>query len=270
MSFSNNMNNTPEKWGGGVNKPLHAPFAWIGGKSKLAAQIIPLMAPHQKYIEVFGGALSVFYRKEPSKIEILNDINGDLINLHRIIQTRPQSLNSCLNGLLRSREIFYAIKHRTIKPRNKIEAAAFFYFQIAASFGAKGEHFAMPKGRGAKNIYRDFRVYSRRLRRATIENLSYEKLIKEYDSEDSLFYLDPPYVGTENYYKTAGGFSRQDHQALAEILRGIKGKFMLSYNDCEPIRDLYRGFNMKELKISYSLNNAAERKSSSELLIMNY
>lgn len=270
MSFSNNMNNTPEKKRGGVNKPLHAPFAWIGGKSKLAAQIIPLMAPHQKYIEVFGGALSVFYRKEPSKIEILNDINGDLINLHRIIQTRPQSLNSCINGLLRSREIFYAIKHRTIKPRNKIEAAAFFYFQIAASFGAKGDHFAMPKGRSAKNIYRDFRVYSRRLKRATIENLSYEKLIKEYDSEDSLFYLDPPYVGTENYYKTAGGFSRQDHEALAEILRGIKGKFMLSYNDCELVRELYKGFNMKELKISYSLNNAAERKSSSELLIMNY
>ena len=256
--------------GGGVNKPLHAPFAWIGGKSKLAAQIIPLMAPHQKYIEVFGGALSVFYRKEPSKIEILNDINGELINLHRIIQTRPQSLNSCINGLLRSREIFYAIKHRTIKPSNKIEAAAFFYFQIAASFGAKGEHFAMPKGRGAKNIYRDFRVYSRRLKRATIENLSYEKLIKEYDSEDSLFYLDPPYVGTENYYKTAGGFSKQDHQTLAEILRSIKGKFMLSYNDCELVRELYRGFNMKELKISYSLNNAAERKNSKELLIMNY
>ena len=80
MSFSNNMNNTPEKMGGGrVNKPLHAPVAWLGGKCKLAAQIIPLMAPHQKYIEVFGGALSVFYRKEPSKIEILNDINGDLI-----------------------------------------------------------------------------------------------------------------------------------------------------------------------------------------------
>ena len=128
----------------------------------------------------------------------------------------------------------------------------------------------MPKGRSTKNIYRDFRVYSRRLRRATIENLSYEKLIKEYDSEDSLFYLDPPYVGTENYYKTAGGFSKQDHEALAEILRGIKGKFMLSYNDCELIHDLYRGFNMKELNISYSLNNAAERKSSKELLIMNY
>lgn len=108
MSVLKDTNNTPKWGGGGVNKPLHAPFAWVGGKSKLAAQIIPLMAPHQKYIyiEVFGGALSVFYRKEPSKIEILNDINGDLINLHRIIQTRPQSLNSCLNGLLRSREIF--------------------------------------------------------------------------------------------------------------------------------------------------------------------
>ena len=128
----------------------------------------------------------------------------------------------------------------------------------------------MPKNRSAKNIYRDFSIYSRRLRRASIENLSYEKLIGQYDGADTLFYVDPPYVGTENYYKTADGFTTSDHQNLAQILKSVKAKFMLSYNDCEIVRDLYAGLNIKELEVSYSLNNAVERKTSGELLIMNF
>ena len=128
----------------------------------------------------------------------------------------------------------------------------------------------MPKNRSAKNIYRDFSIYSRRLRRASIENLSYEKLIGQYDGADALFYVDPPYVGTENYYMTVDGFTTSDHQNLAQILKSVKAKFMLSYNDCEMVRDLYAGLNIKELEVSYSLNNAVERKTSGELLIMNF
>ena len=228
------------------------------------------MPPHVKYIEVFGGALSVFYRKEPSKIEVVNDINGDLINLHRIIQTRPQSLSFYLNSMLKSREIFYGIKDGKLRPRNEIEAAAFYYYLISMSFGAKGESYAMNKRRNYGNIYRDFMVYSKRLKRASIENMSYEKLIKEYDDKDALFYLDPPYVGTESYYKTPKDFSMNDHRNLALILQSIKGKFILSYNDCELVRELYAGFRFEEAQINYSLNGAARDKVSAEVIVMNF
>ena len=250
--------------------PHSAPFAWIGGKSKLAPRIVSLMPPHVKYVEVFGGALSVFYRKEPSKIEVVNDINGDLINLHRIIQTRPQSLSFYLNSMLKSREIFYGIKDGKLRPRNEIEAAAFYFYLINMSFSAKGEYYAMSKGRGAKNIYKDFSVYSRRLKRASIENMSYEKLIKEYDDKDALFYLDPPYVGTESYYKTPKDFSMNDHRNLALILQSIKGKFILSYNDCEIVRELYAGFRFEEAQINYCLNGAVRDKVSAEVIVMNF
>lgn len=249
---------------------LKAPFAWVGGKSKLAAKIASLMPPHAKYIEVFGGALSVFYQKAPSKIEVVNDINGDLINLHRIIQIRPQSLSFYLNSMLKSREIFYGIKDGKLRPRNEIEAAAFYYYLINMSFGAKGANYAMSKRRNFGNIYRDFTVYSKRLKRASIENMSYEKLIKEYDDKDALFYLDPPYVGTESYYKTPKGFSMNDHQNLAAILRNIKGKFILSYNDCEIVREFYAGFRFEEAQINYSLNGAARDKVSAEVIVMNF
>ena len=250
--------------------PHSAPFAWIGGKSKLAPRIVSLMPPHVKYVEVFGGALSVFYRKEPSKIEVVNDINGDLINLHRIIQTRPQSLSFYLNSMLKSREIFYGIKDGKLRPRNEIEAAAFYFYLISMSFGAKGESYAMNKRRNYGNIYRDFTVYSKRLKRASIENMSYEKLIKEYDDKDALFYLDPPYVGTESYYKTPKDFSMNDHRNLALILQNVKGKFILSYNDCKIVRELYAGFRFEEARINYSLNGAARDKVSAEVIVMNF
>ncbi|AQW87912.1 adenine-specific DNA methyltransferase [Campylobacter pinnipediorum subsp. caledonicus] len=246
-----------------------AAFGWVGGKSKLAKDIIALMPKHDKYVEVFGGALSVFYQKEPSKIEVVNDINGELINLHRVIKTRPQSLSVELNNMLRSREIFYLIKDKKIKPRNNIQRAAFYFYLISLSFGAKGNNFAMCKGRNSKNIYRDFTLQSRKLKRAVIENMSYERLIKEYDSNDTLFYLDPPYVGTESYYKTPKDFNIADHKNLSYMLNNINAKFILSYNDCDLVRELYSDFIIKELNIRYTLN-AKTNKINKELLIMNF
>lgn len=247
---------------------LKAPFGWVGGKSKLAKEIASLMPKHKTYVEVFGGALSVFYAKTPSKREIVNDINSELINLHKIIRSRPASLASCLNNMIKSREIFDDIRHDKLKPRNKIEAAAFYFYRIALSFGAKGESYA--KARSAGGVYREFSLHARRLKRASIENLDFKTLIARYDTPDTLFYLDPPYVGTENYYKNTDGFGLAEHKRLAEILSGIKGKFILSYNDCELVRELYEGFKIKELKTNYSLNALSKNRDKTELLIMNF
>ena len=95
--------------------------------------------------------------------------------------------------------------------------------------------------------YIDFSVYSKRLKSATIENLSYKQLIEQCYSLDTLFYFDPPYVDTENYYKMTNGFTMIDRLNLAQILKSIKAKFMLSYNDCKIVHDLYTDLNVKEL-----------------------
>lgn len=249
-------------------KGFSAPFGWVGGKSRLAKDIITFMPRHECYVEVFGGALSVLYRKEPSKIEIVNDINGELINLHRVIKTRPLSLAYELNNMPKSREIFYDIKVGNIEPRNNIQRAAFYFYSIALSFGKKGEHFAMAKDNSGKNIYMDFNVYSKRLKRVIIENLSFDKLISNYDRKEALFYADPPYVGTESYYKSE--FGLKEHERLAGILSRIDGKFMLSYNDCKLVRELYKGYKMIELNVTYSLNARSKNRAKKELLIMNF
>lgn len=250
---------------------LKAPFAWVGGKNYLAKEIIALMPEHKSYIEVFGGALSVFYQKSASKIEVINDINDELINLHLCIRNKPQSLANVLNSMIISRKIFHMLKNKEIKPKNDLERAAFYFYLISTSFGSSMGQFAMSKQRAPKRLCRDFSLHTKRLKNASIENKSFEYILKEYDYNEALFYLDPPYVGTESYYKNVPCFGLKEHELLCDLLKNIKGKFMLSYNDCELIRELYKDFNIKELKVRYSLNNnVLKRKESKELLIMNF
>ena len=258
------------------SKKLRAPFGWVGGKSKLAKDIVDLIPhDHKTYIEVFGGALSVFYAKEKSKLEVVNDINSDLINLHRSIRTNPQTLSFYLHQLLVSREIFNDIRHKKIKPKNNIEAAAFYLYQLTQSFGSKGDNFAMSakSGRKPKDLYKSYTKWSSRLKGVTIENKSFQVLIPLYDKEDAFFYIDPPYVSTENYYKDTGGFGAVEHEKLATLLSSLKGRFLLSYNDCELVRKLYSKFNIKTTKeIEYTLGKNVHGKSKSvkEVIITNY
>lgn len=247
---------------------LKPPFAWVGGKRKLTEDVIKRFSEHKKYVEVFAGGLAVLYAKERSEIEIVNDIDDDLINLHRVIRDRPQSLSAYLDALLASRKLFCDIRDKKIVARNNIERAAHYYFLIMQSFGSKKRTFAMnAKRRKPKSLLRDFAVYSQRLRGVTIEAMDYERLIKEYDGVDTLFYLDPPYAGTERRYVN-GDFTKDDHEKLATILREIKGKFVLSYNDSSLIRELYKDFNIESVETTYILNRA-KRKRATELIITN-
>ena len=111
-----------------------------------------------------------------------------------------------------------------------------------------------------------------RLQKVIIENKDFEKLIKQYDRLGTFFYCDPPYYETENYYEDVG-FTRNDHERLANALCNIQGKFLLSYNDCQEIRDIYsrRGISIEE---TTRLSNIAQRyesgKQYAELIISNY
>jgi len=254
---------------------LKAPFGWVGGKSKLSKDIVSLIPNHKIYIEVFGGALSVLYAKEPTKLEVVNDINSELINLHRAIRNNPQTLSIYLNTLLISRELFEDIKKTKLKPRNNIERAAFYLYRLSQSFGGKGDNFAMSAkaGRKPKDIYKSYQKWSKRLKGVTIENKSFDVLIPQHDGKDAFFYLNPPYVSTESYYKNIGEFGIKEHKKLAFILKSIQGKFLLSYNDCDIIRELYGDFKIVPTKeIEYSLGKNVHKKSKrvKEVFILNY
>jgi DNA adenine methylase len=126
--------------------------------------------------------------------------------------------------------------------------------------------------RKPKNLWKDFSKWSKRLQFVTVENLSFEEMILKYDSPNTLFYLDPPYYEYEKYYK-GWWFNKSQHILLRDLLKQVKGRFILSYNDCKEIRELYKDFTVKSSKeINYTLwSNVHKRKKVvSELYITNY
>ena len=253
--------------------PLKSPIGWVGGKSKLKKEIISLFPEHSHYVEVFGWGLSVFFAKESSKLETVNDINNDLINLWQVIKNYPQSLSHYINLLFVGRVIFNNIRLKNYTPRNHIEKAAYFYYLVSQSFWSRGNNFAMSSKswRKPKNLWKSFTKWSDRFKFVTIENMSFEEILKKYDKKDTFFYLDPPYYKYENYY--AWGFKKEQHTLLRDTLKDIEWKFLLSYNDCSEVRELYKDFKIISSKeIAYTLGGSSKnrRKIVNELYIMNY
>lgn len=254
---------------------LASPFPWVGGKRLLRDDIIDIIPPHNTYIEAFAGGAWVYWGKEPSEVEVLNDINGDLINLYRQIQTDAEAFYDRYWWLLNARDEYYRILHTIQHDRENLtdlDRAAYYFFVIKNAFGGRfGSGYAFGKRQPPRSaIQHDTLVaLSERLSRTYIENLSYERLIKNYDFENAIFYCDPPYVCADgkNYYQFV--FDETKHADLRDRLANLKGKFILSYDDVPLVRDLYKGFNIRKTReVRYTLNQKARYKS--ELLITNF
>lgn len=242
-------------------------ISWIGGKKLLRKKIIEQFPEeYDRYIEVFGGAGWVLFGKEKKGMEVYNDINSQLVNLYRCVKYHPKELQKELDGILMSRELFFdAIQQ--IRGLTDIQRAARFYIAIKESFGASLDSFGVSKKNMCKAV-EFLEMASGRLNNVVIENLDFEHLIKTYDRPKALFYLDPPYYQAEKYYPDR--FNPEDHNRLKTTLDKIQGKFILSYNDCKEIRELYCEYNILETD---RLDNLAVKNSTKrykELIIKNY
>ncbi len=237
---------------------------WVGGKSLLAKKITSLFPDDiDRYIEVFGGGGSVlFYRDKHANLEVYNDFNSCLVNLFRCAKYHRAELQREISGYFNSREIFEEIKEKLkIRGFTDIQRAAMFYVQIKISYGSDTRTF----GCNRKNLSPDYlEKVEKRLERVVIENKDFENLIKVYDRPKALFYCDPPYHKTENYYDAV--FTKDDHERLKAVLSDIKGCFILSYNDDEYIRELYRDFEIIPVERSNNLSKGTYK----ELIIRNF
>lgn len=250
-------------------------IGWIGGKSHLKNQIISLIPSDcDRYIEVCGGAGWVLFGKDKVKgqMEVFNDIDGDLINLYKQIKYNCSELQKELDWL-HSREIFnqYRFEIENQVELTDLQRAARYLYLIKCSFGSNRNSFATaPKG--VYNIIDELPAYKDRLKSVIIENRDFENLIKTYDRPSAVFYIDPPYVDTERYYnKNYSHFKTEDHIRLNTVLKAIKGRFILSYNDCDFIRELYKGYNIRYISRKNLLPATMEdRKEFKEVVITNY
>lgn len=246
-------------------------IGWIGGKKALRDKIIARFPddPPERYIEVCGGAGWVFFRKDkvPGQLEIFNDINSDLINLYRCIKYHSGELQRTLDGLPPARELFNDFKAQMDSPGlTDIQRAARYLYLVKVSFGSDHDSFATSR-KTLKALERFPEIQSR-LDGVILENRDFERLIKIYDRLGSLFYVDPPYVSTEDLY--ADKFKPDDHERLCRALKGLKGRFILSYNDCESVRKLYSWAKIEGVTRKNQLYVGSNSRDFAELIIRNY
>lgn len=228
-------------------------------------------AEFSRYVEVFGGAAWVlFYKPKYAPREIYNDFDSNLVNLFRVVRNQRDELIDSLQYVLDSREDFdLAIEQlKTPEKLTDVEWASCYFLALKLSYGARGKTY------GANNIKMKKALSlidecSDRLEGVSVEHRDFQKLIEQEDREKALFFCDPPYVDTEHYYDVE--FSVDNHYRLRDTLDNIQGKFLLTYNDCKFIRDLYDGYYIHPVT---RINNLAMRcekhEPFHELIITNY
>ncbi len=256
------------------SKQQRSPIAWVGGKSKLTNQIIPLIPEHQCYVEVFAGAAWVLFRKPRSKAEVINDINDELVTFYRVIKHHRIAFVEAFNDLLTSRTEYNRFLATPPDVLTDIQRAVRFYYALRNTFGAKiNDHsFVVQHQRPARicvgALDADIKAASERLNRVYVEHLPYDKLIPRLDRAHTFFYIDPPYWDCEDVYGK-DIFSKDDFVTLRDLLANLKGKFIMSINDVPQIRELFAQFHIKEVATEYSIHSGPSQKVT-ELLIANY
>lgn len=223
------------------------------------------------YLEVFGGGANVLFNKRRSRKEVLNDYNGDLIQFYRCVRESPNELIDRLLFVLNAREDWKLAAKRLQehKYNDPMQRAADFYQILCQSYGGGGKSF----GANPRGMWSRFPVILEacaRLQGVVIENRDFEKVFRAYDSPQTFSYLDPPYFETEDYYL---GFTPADHERLQNLLLNAQGKWLLSYNECPEIVELYERPGIYLEQVSRT-NNLAQRYEAGaeypELLISNY
>ncbi|WP_339112859.1 DNA adenine methylase [Thioclava sp. GXIMD2076] len=247
---------------------------WLGGKKHLSARLVQKIEAidHHAYIEPFVGMGGVFLRRRfKPKLEVANDINGEIVNLFRILQRHYPQLMEVMKFQIVSRREFERLRTQPPETLTDLERAArFLYLQRLAFGGQLGGVFGVATDRARFSLSRIGPLLEdahERLEGVVFECLDWSELVRRYDSAGSLFYLDPPYYGGENDYGK-NIFDRAQFARMAEQLGQIKGSFVLSINDTPEIRETFAGFEFEEVALKYSVS-AKGATEARELIISN-
>lgn len=285
---------------------MKTPVSRVGNKSSIL-NILYAVFPLQygRFVDVFGGSGSVLLGKEQvDSFEVYNDYDRNLVNLFHCMKERTMATIREIGFCnLNSREDFNSVKKffefeefkddfyreellltelmfpppeanelneiRTrITKDYDVRRAAMFLKLLRYSYSSGCKSFASQPF-DIRKLFELIKQLENRMANVVVENQDFETLIKHYDRQDTFFYADPPYFSTEDMY--AVGFNWNDHVRLKDTLSKIQGKFLLSYNDCPEIKELYKGFSMLDFSRTHSMAQRYEAgKEFKELLISNY
>lgn len=249
-----------------MTKPL---VPWIGGKRKLADHLLPLFPDHQCYVEPFCGAAALFFLKQESKVEVLNDINGDLVNLYRVVKHHLEELYKQFKWVLTSRQNWSWLQSTPAETLTDVQRAARFLYLQKLAFGGKvdGQSFGTATTSRPRfnllTLEQDLADAHFRLSQTTIEHLPWDKVVEKYDRPHTLFYCDPPYWQTEGY---GVDFGWEQYERLYELATSIQGQMIISINGHPEIRELFQGIASVEVDYQYTVGGADSRSDCIEMI----
>lgn len=248
------------------------PLSYLGGKNRVARKIISLIPKHTCYIEPFCGGAQVFFHKEPSKVELLNDLNEDIFNFLRVCQLHHEELIRYLHFAIVSRRWFELFEKTPPETLTDVQRAARFFYLQKNCYGGLivRRNFAASVQDGSnynpERLSELLHKTHERLQNVQLECLPYQDILRKYDRPFTFFYLDPPYFNRP-YYRF--NFEEKDYVEFAEKLAKLKGKFLLSLNDAPEMRRVFKMFEIQPLQMTYSSQRKPGRVYR-ELLISNY
>ena len=221
---------------------MRSPIRWFGGKGKFVKKLLPFVPECKTYVEPFSGGASLLFAKEPGKVEVYNDLDSGLINFYRTLRD-PKKFKKFYKQIQLvpySREEYYYAKKHWETTTDSIEKTIMWFVLCRQSFSGIFNHgwsYAITRSRKhmSGNVSKwltaiqNLPEIHKRLQRIQIEHNDFRTILKTYDTKETFFYLDPPYVSST---RRAGGYKHeltdQDHKELVELLLKLKGKFMLS------------------------------------------
>jgi len=259
---------------------MNSPLPYVGGKSKLSRYIVSLFPKdHTCYCEPFSGAAWILFAKGPSKVEVINDRDGDLVTFWRVIQNHLQPFLEYFKYSIISRKLFELENRKDPLTLTDIQRAVRYYYLQRLCFGGKvdgrtfGTSATQPGRLNLTCIEETLLDVHWRLERVTIENIDGVACIERYDRPETLFYIDPPYHHVSQGY--AHKFSDSDFDRLRVALSEVKGRFILSLNDSPAVRSMFDSFKIRTVTLKYSVGNARSIPGTrstprNELIISNF
>lgn len=224
------------------HKPL---ISWPGGKTRLLKHIVPHIPAGRGYVEVFAGGCAVILAKPPSKLEVVNDINSDIVTLYRVAKHHPEALAAELLLMPASRQYLVdCVALLKTGGLTDIQRAAIFLHCNKTSFSGNGESFAVAKNPAttpfiSKNALMDrIEAFAMRMSRVAIENVDYRRLLKTYDHPGNLFFLDPPYLNAT--VKNYRGWSEIEMGQFHHAVVALAGSWIVTVDDSPLNRSLWK------------------------------
>jgi DNA adenine methylase len=258
---------------------MKTPLSYYGGKQQLASKILGLIPEHRIYCEPFLGGAAVFFAKEPSPVEIINDTNGELINFYEVLQRDFSALEKEKTISLHSRKQHHQAKVIYENPEmfDRVKRAWAVWMLANASYGSIldsgfGYDTSGKYSKKLNNKRINFSVdYAIRLQQAQIECCDALRIIKSRDTVETFFYLDPPYVGADQGHYD--GYSQEDFDALLQLLENLQGKFLLSSFRNKSLAEYssQNGWRTLEIKMANPMTSRSKTpRGKVEVLTANY